>query len=343
MFLWLQALCFMKSTNKGNNMLRSKKRCKSPSQPMTSRLVKYTIYTLVAFMISQSACRTSQPSQAAPSVSANSILWKIEGQDIETSYLFGTIHMIDKDEYFFTPEMQAAFDASKALALEFDIESAMDLTSQMGLLQRAFMRNDTTLSDLLSKADYDQVKRHFDEMGIPIFLFERVKPMFLTIFASEDMLGGGGMEDIKSYELELSAMAKSREMPIEGLETMEYQLSIFDSIPYRAQAEMLVASIQPDVEASQSIDTMVYYYKQQNLKKLDALINEDATTKKYRRVLLDNRNKNWIPVIEKLMQQRPVFVAVGAGHLSGSLGVIQLLQDQGYSVSPVISKGDGTH
>lgn len=301
-------------------------------------------YLFIAFTFVVVACHTTQKAQVAETKpEAHSILWKIEGNDIKTSYLFGTIHLIAKEEYFFTKGMQEAFDATEILALEFDIEKAMDLGAQIGLLQKAFMRNDTTLRDLLSDQDYGIVKKHFDEMGMPLFMLERVKPMFLTIFASEDMMGGDMLEDVKSYELELADMAKAKKMPVKGLETMEYQLSIFDSIPYTAQADMLVASIQTDAEAEQSLDSLIYHYKNQNLQRLDELINADPTTKKYRRVLLDNRNRNWIPVIQEILPNQSLFIAVGAGHLNGEFGLIQLLRNEGYSLSPIINSADANH
>jgi uncharacterized protein YbaP (TraB family) len=288
------------------------------------------------------SCKTAQQIQVLKTDqkvpdSETALLWKIEGDQIKPSYLFGTIHMIDKDEYFFTEEMESALKETQGLALEIDLEDAMDIGAQMGLLQKAFMRNDTTLKDLVTPEEYKLVQNHFQEMGIPFFLFERVKPMFLTIFASEDMFSGGGlnMDDVKSYELELIEKAKAQSKPVMGLETVEYQMSIFDSIPYHAQADMLVASISSEAEEEGVMDTLIYYYKQQNLNKLDELLNSDQTTKEFRSVLLDNRNKNWIPIMEENMAKRSMFFAVGAGHLSGAFGVINLLKDRGYRLSPI--------
>ncbi len=302
-----------------------------------------TGFYLIMLLIAVS-CKVAQPVAEVPAQEpeeqklANSLLWKIEGEHIKTSYLFGTIHMIAKEDYFFTEEMQSAFEASSVLALEFDISKAMDLGAQMGMLQKAFMRNDTTISDLLSAEDYKTVQDHFSEMGLPFFLFERVKPMFLTIFASDDMFSGGmfDMEEVRSYELELVEEAKSKDIRIEGLETMDYQLSIFDSIPYRDQAAMLVASIASDEDEESVMDTLVHYYKNQDLLKLDALINADEATGEYKELLLDNRNRNWIPVIKDLTMEAHVFIAVGAGHLAGQSGVIRLLRKEGLKVSPVM-------
>ena len=287
-------------------------------------------------------CKTSQNLvQVEPKTEvkneASSLLWKIEKDDVQPSYLFGTIHMIEKDEYFFTSEMEAALKTAKELVLEIDLEDAMDMGSQIALLQKALMTGDTTLKDLVSDADYNLVKAHFEEMGIPFFLFEKVKPMFLTIFASDDMFSGGAlnMDEVKSYELELIEKAKSQNMPVDGLETVEYQMSIFDSIPYRAQAEMLVNSISSDSDEEGVMDTLIYYYKLQDLTKLDELLNSDPTTNEYRNVLLDNRNANWIPIISEKVKIQPTFFAVGAGHLGGEHGVINLLRNRGFKLTPV--------
>lgn len=294
------------------------------------------------------SCKTtSVPSQiksTKDNSTAKSLLWKVDGKEKETSYVFGTIHLIHEDDYFFTQAMDDAFSRCSILALEFDLEDAMDIGSQMQLFQKAFMRGDTTLKDLLSEDDYKIVEMHFQKMGIPIFFLERVKPMFLTIFASEDLFGGGGlkMDELKSYELELLEKANSADMPVEGLETMEYQISIFDSIPYKVQADMLVESIEAPDDGGASLDTLIHYYKMQDLGKLDELINAESTTATYRTVLLDNRNINWIPVMEELMVRGSTYFAVGAGHLLGEFGVLQLLRNQGYQVTPVLDLTNGS-
>lgn len=315
-------------------------------RPLRETLCRTILFLLIPLIFACSASRQiSQSKDSDPKSGLESaLLWKIEAGQLAPSYLFGTIHMIEKDEYFFTKEIDDALVASKELVLEIDLEDAMDLGSQLSLLQKAIMKGDTTLKDLVSQEDYDLVKNHFEEMGIPFFLFEKVKPMFLTIFASEDMFSGGGlnMDEIKSYELELIEKAKQQNKPVDGLETVDYQMSIFDSIPYRAQAEMLVSSLSDDADDAGVMDTLVYYYKQQDLVKLDQLLNSDPTTNTYRTVLLDNRNANWIPIISEKVKSQPTFFAVGAGHLAGDYGVIQLLRKQGFKLTPIKLSLTGT-
>ncbi len=293
---------------------------------------------LVGCKTPSAAVKDPVPQTTSPSRVVDALLWRIDVEGSAPSYLFGTIHLIPDTAYFFTAEMQRAFDDTEVLALEIDIEKALDLGGQMAMLQKALMRNDTTLKDLVTPEEYAAIRDHFSKMGLPIFLLERIKPMFLTIFASEDIFGGmGAMDRMKSYELELSSMAKGRQMKVTGLETVESQLGIFDSIPYKAQAKMLVASIEAEEGEEQLLDTLIHYYRLQDLERLNELINADATTFVYRHILLDNRNRQWIPAMTELMRAKPTFFAVGAGHLKGEVGVIALLEQAGYRLTPLRS------
>ncbi|MBX2816530.1 MAG: TraB/GumN family protein [Saprospiraceae bacterium] len=280
---------------------------------------------------------SASPSTEVSKPLAKSLLWKIERNGQPNSYLFGTIHLIGEDDYFFPEYMEEAFDQTGALALEFNLDDAMDMGNMMSIFQKALMRGDTTLQDLMSADDFTLVQNHFDEMGLPIFMLQRIKPMFLTIFGSGDLFSGDGfnMEDIKSYEMELTSKAKATGKELQGLETMDYQLGIFDRIPYRVQADMLLESINSaDVQTSE-LDSLIHLYKQQDLEKLDALINASGPTLEYRDILLDERNRNWIPVIDSLSGKQSTFFAVGAGHLPGSQGVIKLLRKAGFQVTPI--------
>lgn len=288
------------------------------------------------------SCKTSQQgTKSGTPELADALLWEITGPEAKKSYLFGTIHLIDKEDYFFPDYMQNAFVETEALALEFNLDGAMDMSNVMSIFEKALMRGDTSLKDLVSEEEYSTVQKHFEEMGIPFFMLQRIKPMFLTIFGSGDMFSGDGfnMDDIKSYEMELTAKAKSNSMSLHGLETMEYQLSIFDRIPYSDQADMLIESIQAGDEQSAELDSLIHYYKQQDLNMLDALINSSGPTVKYKDILLDQRNRNWVPVIDSLMREQSTFFAVGAGHLPGHQGVINLLRKEGYQLKPIRPNG----
>lgn len=264
------------------------------------------------------------------------LLWKITGKGLTTpSYLYGTIHMIDKKDFFLTEATKQAVKDAEMLTFEINMDEMTDMGAQMALLTKAFMADGKSLKDLLTEEEYQMVNKHFEEKGLPIFLFERVKPMFLTVLADMDLSGGGGMAtgEIVSYEMELMKMGKADEKKMGGLETMEFQMSMFDSIPYEAQAKMLVDAINAGDAGDEQFEAMVKLYKDQDIQGMQTMFEgEEGGLEGFEDLLLVMRNKNWIPIMNEQMKAMPTMFAVGAGHLGGRYGVIALLREDGYVV-----------
>ena len=284
---------------------------------------------LVAFGFAQETPQTD---------SENSLLWEISGKGVKNvSYLFGTIHMIHRDDFILTDATKNALEKSKRVTFEINMEEMSDMSAMLPLMMRAFMKNGTTLKSLLSEEDYTLVENHFADLGLPMMMLDRIKPMFLSALASEDFISEGNMDEIVSYEMEIMELASQREMEVAGLETAEFQMSMFDSIPYEAQAQMLVESIKSEGdESDEQLRIMVEMYKNQDIEGMQQLIKGDTEgIGKYEELLLVQRNKNWIPIMSQMMSQMPTFFAVGAGHLGGEQGVIALLREAGYKLKPV--------
>jgi hypothetical protein len=79
----------------------------------------------------------------------------------------------------------------------------------------------------------------------------------------------------------------------------------------------------------------VQLYKDQDIEGMQRQASEDPEIAGFEQILLINRNRNWIPVMERMMAEKPTFFAVGAGHLGGANGVLQLLKTAGYTVEPI--------
>lgn len=310
---------------------------------MTNR-VKHFLYLLLAITFISTSCKSTKDGMVekveanAYKPLTNSLLWKIDGNGLTSpSYLYGTIHLIDADSYYLPKGTLAAIDNTKKMVFEIDMNEMSDMGAMMGLMNKAFMNDNMTLKDLISEEDYKLVDAHFSELGLPLMMLERMKPMFLTVFASGDMdptgLQSGSM---KSYEMEFMEIAKSSDKPIAGLETIEFQMSVFDSIPYTAQAEMLVETIKSGDTESSEFDQMIQMYKDQKINDMVSMISdEDEQLSDYEDILLNKRNEAWISGMKTMMNEMPVFFAVGAGHLAGQRGVINLLRKEGYKLTPL--------
>jgi len=247
--------------------------------------------------------------------------------------------MIAKDDFFVTENTEKAIAETERMTFEINMEDMNNMSMMMSMMMNAFMKDGGSLKKLLTEEEYGLVKAKFDEIGLPIALFDKVKPMFTSMMTSMDMSGGNPMEsgDVVSYEMEFMEKAKAQKMEMQGLETVEYQMSMFDSIPYEAQAQMLVESVKAGDVASAETDQMaqmINLYKTQNLNGLSDLISADEEGMgNYEDILLVNRNKNWIPIMAEQMKSKATFFAVGAGHLGGEEGVIRLLRNAGYTVT----------
>jgi hypothetical protein len=292
---------------------------------------------LIVFGLGNYNTDAQAPSKSKPSIGQldNALLWEISGNGLtKPSYLFGTIHIINGADYFLPKETLTSIDKSEKMYFEIDMAGMSDMSTIMGMMDKLFMNDDKTLKDLLSAEDYELVTEYFSDMGLPIFFLQRIKPLLLSALANKDMnpmaMNDGSM---KSYEIELNKIAEAKGMPTAGIETIEFQVGIFDKIPYEKQAEMLMSAVKAEDEATGQMDDMIKLYKEQNISGLYKLIQGDKDgLMDFEDELLINRNTAWIPIIEREAKIQPTFIAVGAGHLPGSKGVINLLKEKGYTV-----------
>lgn len=306
---------------------------------MLKRSYKTYLLIIVVFIGSYSCKTTSSNERLNIQKLENTLLWKVEGKGLEDpSYLFGTIHIISKEDYFLPDGFLSAFDAVKKVFFEINVDDMTDMSKVMGLMDKIMMNDNKTLKDLLSTEDYNVVDENFKKIGMPLLFMERMKPMFLEVFAISDFNPGDIQNgSMKSYEFELNDLAKESNKLIGGLESIEFQLSVFDSIPYKYQAERLVSSIKLGSENSGSLDELVKIYKSMDVDAMVTMMEEeDAGIKGFEDLLLNNRNKNWIPLMEEAMNKESCFFAVGAAHLGGENGVIRLLKQKGYKVTGIM-------
>jgi uncharacterized protein YbaP (TraB family) len=268
---------------------------------------------------------------------ANTLLWKVSGKNLQKpSYLFGTMHMICATDIELSDSLKSAIRNSDKVYLELDMD---DMFQMMSAMTHMTMREDTTLADLLSKDDYKKVKSYFEEHSglMPFTMLEKFKPLLIESMVMEQ---SPQCENMIVMEQLVMQEAKEHDKEIKGLETMDYQLSIFDSIPYKLQAQQLVKMVDDagknDGEDDKEMKMLTDAYREQQLDKMDELTKkEDMGIRNFTDILLYNRNATWAKKLEKLMAENSLVIAVGAGHLPGSKGVINLLRKAGYTVEPV--------
>ncbi len=265
----------------------------------------------------------------------NTLLWQISGNGLKApSFLFGTFHLLCKEDIHFSDQLKRAIKSSNEIYMEMDMDDPSTLLS--GLLYMN-MKGDKKLSDLYTPEEYKRLENYFsDTLHTPIMMLQKAKPYFLVALLYPRMMN---CKTPAGVEEELMKIAKEEKKEIKGLETMQFQASVFDSIPYEWQAKELLKNIDSFSVYKKEFDTMLKAYKDQQL---DSMQNMLATSEfgsdQYNDLLLNNRNKNWVGQLKQIMKKESVFVAVGAGHLVGDSGLISLLKKAGYKVEPLQNK-----
>ncbi len=260
----------------------------------------------------------------------NSLLYQVKGKDKKVSYLFGTIHIIPDSLYYFPGKLDKIISKSDEVILEIG-----NLSDQSSLMKLMTLDSGSCF-DIFTPQQKDSVLNWgADLLGIKPEQFEKGfekrKPFTLMQLSFQKMISG----KVRMVDMEIESKAQQDKIPISGLETIEYQLSIFDKMPSEELANFIMETVRNPEKGEKTFQKMVQYYYKQDLENLAKLILESDDLGSSAEELLDKRNKNWIPKMEELMKTKACFFAVGAGHLGGPNGVIELLRQKGYEVTPV--------
>ena len=178
----------------------------------------------------------AQKENKKPNPKEETWLWEISGNGLENpSYLFGTIHILCPEDFEISSTLKNKLAASKQLVLE--VADAENPANLMVVLQAMTMKG-KKLKDLYTAEEYAELKQFFtDSIGLDISMIESFSPMFATTAILPAMMG---CMETKSYEAELTALARQQNKEVKEVETLAQQLSMFDTIPYHIQAQELL-------------------------------------------------------------------------------------------------------
>ena len=261
----------------------------------------------------------------------NALLWEISGNGLEkSSYLFGTIHVTCNATL--SEHVKDALNKTSQLALEIDMD---DPGMQGKIMLNMRMKENKTLKNFVSEEDFAAIDSLFTKkVGMSVKMLQSMKPSLLSAMFLPSLLDC----PMQSIEGELIKVAKEQKEDIKGLETVASQMEIFDLIPYEDQVEELLKSVKDNLlRDKENLVKMLEIYDSENITEMLTHMEDDKENNlgKYMDIMLDKRNKNWIPVIIAYAKEQPTFFGVGAGHLAGENGVIQLLRKEGYTLKPI--------
>ena len=267
-----------------------------------------------------------------------SLLWKISGNGLkDTSYLYGTMHTADSRILELSNRAKPYFDGSKAYAMELDPDGEKNM---MGLMGKLMMGKDHSLQKMIPAKEYSYLDSICSsQMGLPMSMFDNVSPVIImTIFEGVTM----GLDEtsvtgkVPVLDLYFHEEAKKAKKKIIGIETVAEQLGALNSLSYQEQADMLTQEVDSFQVNKNGNSEVLKYYLDQDLDSLSANDTEDKKSEKFYKALVVDRNARMATRMSEFIKKQPTFIAVGALHLPGDIGVIALLRKKGVTVEPVL-------
>lgn len=303
---------------------------------MTTTIGKFaaTLTAAVTLAVLPGCAQQVEPAVQAPAVAATEpaaadgpALWKVSDEDT-TVYLFGTIHILPKETEWMTPMIANALSSSDVMVTEVLMAEMDDAAMQQKMMQVGMLPAGQTLRGLLTADQKATYEGALQKLGLPAAAFDQMKPWMAAMTLSILPLIQQGYDPESGVEKMLEAQAGDIDRA--ALETVDYQIGVFDGMPQDAQIEYLVETAEQADNIKAMIDSMIAEWVVGDADGLAEIMNEglDGDSVLAER-LLYTRNGNWAEWIdERLDEPGTVFVAVGAGHLAGSNSVQDKLAER---------------
>jgi len=266
--------------------------------------------------------------QELPSGPEGPALWKVSDEDT-TIYLFGTVHVLPKDLVWYDAEIDEALNASDTIVTEIAMDPATEAKQQILAQQKGVFTDGTTLRSLLNEEQRAAYESALAKLGAPANSFDPLEPWLTTLTLTFLPLMQQGYDPASGVEKVI--LSKAGEQSLDALETIEFQLDMFDSMPMDKQVTFMMEAVEAMPEVKATLDGMVERWAQGDADGLAALMNDDLTDPVLADTLLYSRNESWAEWIEDRLDSTPgtVFMAVGAGHLAGKQSVQDYLVERG--------------
>jgi uncharacterized protein len=261
-------------------------------------------------------------------------LWKVRSETT-TVYLLGSIHFMKKEEYPLDKKIEDAFEASHVLAVEANVNDVSKIDMKK-LLETAIYTGSDTLENHISKETYELLKKEFEGLGLPVLIIDKQKPWILALTLTSLELDRLGYDPAYGIDMHFLLEASGKKK-IKELESIDYQISLLSGFSDKDQEAFLLYTLKDLNSLDKEVDNLIRTWKAGDAKGMESLlvksIQEDqALTDVYEKILYE-RNRDMVSKIEGFLKTAETyFVIIGAGHLVGDRGIIELLRKKGYLI-----------
>jgi uncharacterized protein YbaP (TraB family) len=260
-------------------------------------------------------------------------LWEVQGEK-NSVFLLGSVHLLRAEDYPLPTAMDAAYAEAEVLIMELDMDDIDPFETQALLNDYGILKGDETLRDVMGEDLYQQALVVAHTLEIPLEMIAKKKPWYAAMTVEILTLSQIGFDPTLGVEMYMMGKATADNKRIDGLETMEQQLSFLDGMTLQAQREMLLSTLEESANIGALMDEVLEAWHHGDVDSLaSSMLEEISKNEELNKVLLVDRNANWVDSIRQLLDASDDYlVVVGALHLIGPLGLPRQLQGLGYDI-----------
>ncbi|WP_374828795.1 TraB/GumN family protein [Paenochrobactrum pullorum] len=318
---------------------------KTYAQETQTKSCKPTKNLLPDFIKSHPDTYQKLEAQAADTPNHSGLLWKITKPNVKPSYLFGTMHLSDPRISNAPAPVLALLDKAETMIIE--TTDVMDpafllkiLNTQPDLIQ---MQGENRLSKLFSDEEQAEMRERLVKRNLSFAVFDRLQPWIVTNLLSipqcESVYQAQGEV---ALDLKLAKRAQDQDKYLVGLETAAEQLEAMKALPMEFHHKGLLASVRALDEIDDFMETLTHLYLSGRIGLMAPLLQaldedglDDEDYQKFEAIMVTKRNHNMVERGLTFFNHGDVFMAVGALHLPGDDGLVELLRAQGFTVENV--------
>jgi hypothetical protein len=298
---------------------------------MHSRNRPLTFFLSLFFLlVVSSQLFARQIEETAPS---KSCLWVVETTSNQV-FLLGSLHVLKSSAYPLAAEIDRAYASSQRIVFETNLGAMMEPAIQARMIELGVYPEGQNLFQNISETTRKNLEKKLQELGIPLDYFSRFKPWFLAVSLATLELQRLGFNPLYGVDLHFYTKAKADEKELAYLESVEYQLNLLGKMNAQDQKSFLAQTLKDlDISAQLADDMMAAWQHGEADDLYEILFESFADHPGIEDRLLTRRNQDWLPQIEKMLKTPKItMVIVGAGHLIGPEGLVELLKQKGYDV-----------
>jgi uncharacterized protein len=263
---------------------------------------------------------------------AEAPVWALRGAH-NTVYLAGSVHLLRSKDAALPAAFERAYTDAEAIVMEIDLDNLDPMAAQGWMMSEGMLGEGKTLADVIGKERYGRVEQEGNRLGVPVEVFQQFEPWLVAMTLVQLQYVKLGFDPEQGVEKQLTRKAQQDRKEITGLETLEEQLGLLAGLSPAEQMKFLDVTLKEMAEMEGETDALLAAWRNGNAQKLASMLSDEyKVAPALYRTLIEDRNRRWMPAIEKLLKgDKDYLVVVGALHLVGTGGLLELTKAKGFA------------